>query len=246
MSVLSGTLNGAAISIDIHATEPTAQHLIGSKFESQDKRVFRYAKVGASNISRGKLQLAPAPKTNHHNVAWASGGALGATTVTVTLGATAAVANEYAEGLLVVNDATGEGTSYRIASHPAADASATLQLTLSDPIKNVALVSGSEVSLVHNAYNGVVEGTTVTRRAAGVPLVNATAGTFVWLQTGGVCPVLCDTTTTLGAKQKAGAVAGSVTDMTDILGASAEVEVGTADVMAGVDTEYRPITLTIN
>lgn len=247
MSVLTGSLNGAAVSIDVHAVEPTAQHQLGVRFEDADHNVFRYAKVGASNITRGHLQLAPAPKTNHHNIAWASGGELQSTTVTVTLGATAATANEYAGGYLITNDATGEGTKYRIKSHPAANSSATLELTLFDPIQEIALVSGSEVSLVHNAYNGVVEGTASTRRAAGVPLVSANAGEFVWLQTKGVCPVLCDTTTTLGAKQKAsGSVAGAITDMTDILGASAEVEVGTADIMAGVDTEHRPIDLTIN
>lgn len=230
---------------DPYKTSSTPQHQIGMRFVDGED-MYRYAKAGASNISRGKVQIAAAPKTNHHNIAWASGGALGATTVTFTLGNTAAVANEYAEGWLVINDATGEGTKYRIKSHPAAAGLATLEVTLFSPIRNVALVSGSEASLVHNTYNGVVEGTTITRRAAGVPLTSVTAGDYCWLMTHGVCPVLCDTTTTLGAKQKVGAVAGAVTDMTDILGASAEVEIGTADIMAGVDTEYRPITLTID
>lgn len=233
------------VDFDPNKTSATQQHQLGTRFVDGED-VFRYAKAGASNISRGKLQLAPTPKTNHHNIAWASGGALGAFTVTFTLGNTAAVANEYAEGWLVINDATGEGTKYRIKSHPAASGLATLEVTLYNPIRNTALVSGSEASLVHNTYNAVVEGTSSTKRAAGVPLVSVTAGEYCWLQTRGVCPVLCDTTTTLGAKQKAsGSVAGAVTDMTDILGASAEVEIGTADVMAGVDTEYRPISLTI-
>jgi hypothetical protein len=81
-----------------------AQYRKSSGALGQDRYgdLYRYGKVGGSNISAGKLQLAPTQKTNHHNLA-----ALAAVTadgrqnkVTLTLGNTAAVANEYAEGLL--------------------------------------------------------------------------------------------------------------------------------------------------
>lgn len=240
-------LEGQASVIDFNPNETNsvATHNLGQEVRLADKRVFRYAKAGASNISRGKLQLAPTPKTNHHNVAWSSGGAINATTVTVTLGATAAVANEYAEGYLVVNDATGEGTSYKIKSHPAANSSATLELTLFDPIRNTALVSGSEMTLVHNAYNGVIEGTSATQRPAGIPLVNITAGEYGWLQTKGVCPALIGTAATLGALLTAdGSTAGAVTDATDVTAPQAQFFVGQAFI-TGVATEYQPIELNI-
>lgn len=226
-------------------TEAEGTHRLGERVQVGDGREFQFIKVGASDISRGKLQLSPAQKTNHHNLAVAAA-SIGAKTVTVTPGATAVVAGEYNEGFLAVNDVDGEGSVYRIGSHPAADASTAFVVTLAEPITNVALTANSEVSLVHNAANGVVEGTVATRRAAGVPLRNISAGDFGWAQTKGVAAVLCDTATTLGAPQIAGAVAGSIKDQTDILGASSEVTVAWATIMAGVDTEYRPVVLTVH
>lgn len=241
----------AAMSFDPYAVGDYAEHQIGVEVTASDGRRFRYAKVGASDIGRGKLQLAPTPKTNHHNIAWSSGGALGDNKVTFTLGATAAVANEYAGGLLVTSDATGEGTSYLISGHPAADSAATLELTLADPIVNVALVSGSEACLVHNRYNGVIEGTSSTQLPAGIPLVNASAGKFVWLQVYGQCPALADETLAVGSALTTGtSTAGAVEvedwqlQATDASRVIEEFRVGFAHV-AGVDTEYRPIFLTI-
>ena len=66
----------------------------------------------------------------------------GDTSITVTLGATAATKDQYADGYIYTNDNTttsdrGEGQIYRIASNPAADGSATLAVTLAanDPRK---------------------------------------------------------------------------------------------------------------
>jgi hypothetical protein len=234
------------ITIDPFTQEESAAEDLGLGVYLADRRAFRYAKVGASDVSKGKLQTAPAPKTNHHNVAVAAAAAIGAKQVTVTLGATSAVANEYSEGYLCINDNTGEGQTYKIAGHPAANSSASLVVTLADPL-TVALTTTSEACLVHNGFNGVIEGTSVTIRPAGVPLISLTAAYFGWVQSKGVASVLCETATTLGAKQKSSdSVAGAVEDLADILGASGEVEVGTASIMAGVDTEYRPIVLTID
>jgi hypothetical protein len=235
------------IDFNPYRTSSTAAHQVGTKYETPRGDIFRYAKAGASNISKGKLQVCPAPKTNHHNVAWASGGALGASTVTVTLGATAAVANEYAEGVLVVNDATGEGTSYRIVSHPAAESSATLELTLERPVIGTALVSGSEMTLVHNPWNGVVEAAVEERQPAGVPLVNVTAGEFCWLKTRGTTAVLQGDATNVGEELvQHASTAGAVDAASTTYGtAFAYYTVGKAKV-AGVDTEYNPVELTID
>lgn len=226
-------------------TSTTSTHNLGESLRTADRRTFRYGRNGASGVTKGKLSQAPAPKTNHHNVAVAVPAASGDQQVTVTLGNTAAVANEYAEGYFALNDNGGEGQVYKVSGHPAASGLATLLITLFDVVAT-ALTTSSEGTLVHNPYNLAVEAAASTRRPAGVPLIDLAASAYGWYQTFGVAAVLCDTTTTLGAKQKAsGSVAGAVTDMTDILGSGAEVEVGTADILAGVDTEFRAITLTI-
>lgn len=230
-----------------YKTGSVAMHQIGTKLETPDGDVYRYAKAGASNISKGKLQVCPAPKTNHHNVAWASGGALGSKLVTVTLGATAAVANEYAEGYLVVNDATGEGTRYKIVSHPAADSGATLQLTLERPVTGTALVSGSEFELNHNPWNGVVEAAVEERKPAGVPLVNVTAGNFCWLLTRGVTGVLAGDTLSLGYDLVSHASTAGAVDNSDTTLSTAQAYyiIGKAKV-AGTSTEYNSVELSID
>lgn len=244
---LTSPASGAVMDFDPFSTRTNADpsHNLGELVFLADERNFRYAKVGASNISKGKLQLAPAPKANHANMALAAAAA-NTFDVTATPGATAVVADEYDEGFLAINDVDGEGQTYKVGSHPASNASTAFAIRLLDPI-SVALTANSEGSLVHNAHNSVVEAAVTTRRGAGVPLISLLAGDYGWLQTKGVAAVLCDTATTLGAPQGSSAsVAGAVSDIDDTLGASSDITIGQADIMAGVDTEYRPITLTID
>lgn len=227
-------------------TESDSSHNLGDRVALADRRSFRYLVAGASNISRGKLQQAAAPIANHANISTAAT-AIGAQTVTVTPGATAGAANLYSEGYMAVNDVDGEGSVYKIAGHPAIVASTAFALSLFDPIANVALTANSQVTLVHNGFKNVIEVATSTSRPAGVPLVSISAGDYGWAQTKGVAAVLCGTTRTLGAPQiSSGATAGAVVDATDALGASAEVQVGVCDIIAGVDTEYNPMTLAID
>lgn len=226
-------------------TPADASAQLGQEFVVADGRAFRYAKAGGSNISKGKLQLAPAHKANHANRAVASAVAIDGTAVSLTLGATAATADEYAEGYLAINDVDGEGQVYKIGGHAAVASSGTIALTLKDPVKT-ALTTSSEATLVHNAYNAVVEGTSATVRAAGVPLVSVSAGDYCWVQVRGVAAVLNGSAVTVGAQLMADAsTAGAVTDATDVTAPQAEVIVGKASILAGVATEYRPIYLTI-
>lgn len=209
--------------------------------------LYRYSKVGASNISAGKLQLAPTQKTNHHNIAAAAAVTADGKRrkVTLTLGATLAVANEYAGGYLVANDNTPEGQTYRISGHPAGDSSGSLEVTVEQPfVTNIT--TSSEFTLVHNRFSALQEGTSITIRAAGVPTIPMTAGYFGWVKTRGVSSVLIGTAATLGADLIVGGTAGAVTDRTDALGASAEPVVGIADIVLGVSTEYSPISLLID
>jgi len=233
------------IGFDPFVTSPNeTEHEPGDPVYLSDGRVFRFAVVGASNISKGKLQLAPAHITNHDNCAVAAA-PIGSTVVTVTPGATGANANVYSYGYMVVNAGPGAGQTYKISSHPTITASTAFNLTLFDPI-NTALTTSSKVCLMHNTYNGVVQGTSSTQTPAGVPLVDMPAGYYGWLQTRGIAAVLCDTITSLGGYQIAsGSVPGAVTDQTDVTAPITQRWVGWAPV-AGVNGEYRPVFLMID
>lgn len=211
-----------------------------------DGRKFRYAKAGASATAQGKLELAPTPKTNHHNcVAIAS--VAGTFNPTFTLGATATVADEYDEGLISINVTPDVGREYRISYMGLIASGGTATPTLAEPIVT-AWTTATRVSLIHNQWNGVVETASATKRAAGVGLVGLTAANFGWLQTKGVCSVLNDGTIALGSLIGAsGSVAGAVTVNSGTYAtALATTQVGQASVMAGVDTEYRPMVLNID
>lgn len=216
-------------------------HNFGEIVWLADGRSFRYAKSAAGS-SKGKLQLAPTPDTALHNLA-VTATAAGATQVSITPGATTASAGVFDEGYMVVNDVDGEGQTYKIKHNPAIASSTAFTLELFDPI-STALTASSEVSLVHNTYNGVVEGSSTTIQPAGVPLRTITSAYYGWLQTHGVAAVLCGTTGTLGAYGVAAAT-GAVTDMTDVSAPIAEAWVGRF-IVAGVSTEYRPFFLTID
>ena len=226
-------------------TEADAVHHLGEVIRLADMRAFRHGVAGGSNISVGKLQQAAAPIGNHANMA-CDAAALGATAINVTPAGTAGAANLYSEGYLCINDVDGQGATYKVKDHFAITASTEFTVNLYDPIK-VALTASSEATLVHNGYKNVIEVATSLHRPAGVPLISILTGDYGWMQTKGVASVLCGTARTLGSLCiSSGATAGAVVDATDVLGASGERVVGECDIIAGVDTEYNPMTLTID
>lgn len=220
----------------------TPEVQLGAKASTPDGRVFRYVKAGAAALVPGKVYDAPIEVANHTNATVVSGAA-GATAVTLTLGATAATANQYAGGVLVVNDVTGEGQTFTIKSHPAADSGASLVVTLEDdePIVT-ALTTSSQATLVQNAYNGVVlHATTEVSFPVGVAHTAITEGQYGWIQTHGPISALCAATTGIGQS----CAASDTTAGAYEIGDGILPVIGYA-IRAGVATEYNPIFLTID
>ncbi len=215
---------------------------IGTMGVTKDGRAYRYTEAGGTALSPGKLTVTAAQIANHENIAVAEPAAVGDFKVTVTLGATAATANDYADGYLVVNDAAGEGIAYAISGHPAADASANLVITLSEEIK-VALTTSSQVSLQKNPWKDtIISVADQLDMPVGIPNVAITAGYYGWTQTKGVCSALADETLAIGVDLTTGtAVVGAV----EAADAAGEPVIGKA-IMAGVDTEYAAIYLQID
>jgi hypothetical protein len=213
---------------------------LGSKFVDQNGNAYRYCKVGGTATVAGKLYQAPAEITDHQNLAPAAA-AIGATSVTVTLGATATTANQYAEGYMMVTVTPGEGYKYLIKSNPVIALSTAGAITLSDPLQ-VALTTSSRVDLVSNPYNGViVNPATATSCPVGVAVDVVTAGYYGWLQVGGVANVLMNGTGVVGTFQCASnAVAGAVEPFTGV-----QAPVGIC-VTGIADTEYGAVKLTFD
>ena len=197
---------------DLDLDSSAKQAKLGAEFVDGNGRHFRYCLAGATALVPGKLQQAAAEVTTHQGLACAAA-AIGASSATVTLGATnAATADQYAEGYLVITIPPGQGYVYKISSHPAAAADATLALALEDPIE-VALTTASKADLVTNPYSKViVNPTTATSAPVGGAITAVTAAQYGFILTKGVCPLLVDDQTVVvgtnvaASNQAAGAV----------------------------------------
>jgi hypothetical protein len=234
---------------DIRTTTTTQLTTLGAIGRTNDERVFRYAQVGASSVGAGLLLITPAVVSNHTNinVAASSGTAAGINQIDVTIGATAATLDQYAEGYVVINNGTGKGSYYKLKGNTAATSSGTCTLYLYEPLSAaIANSSSTKVSLLANPWSGlIVQTASPLSRCAGVTNIAIPANNYGWIQVIGYCSVLADGATTkgLGVKQSPN-VAGAVTVATGAADADKQI-VGYAP-EALVDTEYRAVWLSIN
>jgi len=195
------------------------KHKIGSRMVFDDGRAFRYVELGAADIAAGALVQAPVAVA-HHDVDLAiTTAASGVTSVTVTLEATAATANQYKDGYLFINDGgTGEGHVYKIKSNAAGDSSGTCVITLEEDDPTVtALTNGTHLAgLVLNPYsNVIISPTTVTNMVIGVAPRLLTTDYYGWIQTWGPAAVLANAAGVIGQHVRVGgaSTAGGTEDM---------------------------------
>lgn len=226
------------------STDSSLATLVGTRWDLSDGREVMLVRAGDA-VAAGKLYQDAAIVPNHQNLAvtaytaYSNNGNVPAK-VTVTLGATAATANQYAGGFVVVNDVTGEGQTLRIASHPAADSAASLAITLEDGA-TVALTTSSEVCLIPpHGKDIIIFPTTDTGAVAGVGLYTIAAASYGFVTTKGLTSCLADQPITVGASlSPSGSVAGAVK-----IGVLADGLIGNAN-QAGVDTEYRSVFINV-
>ena len=232
-------------SVDPRETTTTKQYELGTELIKKDQK-WRYCKNGAVQLAPGKLVQASAPVANHVDRSPAADVAIGSKTVDVSIGATAATANQYAGGFLQVIDGAGEGYLYRVASHPAHAGSGDLTVTLEEGIKVALVAAGpnSKVSLIANPWSGaLVAATGLTAHLLGAATQTIPIGQYFWAQVGGPCAVLADGVLTVGnlvvrSNNAAGAVETSAdaTDLQELVGVA---------IQSAADGEYGAVHLTL-
>jgi hypothetical protein len=166
-------------------------HSFGTILELPDGREFKYAKAGAVALGQGKTVASAAPIAHHDMDLVTAATAVGATSITVTLEGTLATEDQYADGYIYTNDATGEGQIYRIAGHDAIDSAGSGAIDLAENDKvAVALTTATLSGLIANPYSAVVvTPTTVLNRTCGVPATEIAASAYGWIQTKGLASV---------------------------------------------------------
>jgi hypothetical protein len=183
-------------------------------------------------------------------------------------------ADFYVDGWLYVNDGPGEGHVHRISSHTSqdSDASTVLRIHLAgdDALVSTALTTASLVGLIASPYYFPVltDLDTTLTQVVGVTPTSIAASVYYWVQTwgpaavwiatdsAGAIPVVGRTVVVQVTTSDAtiGREAGSVTGVTTLQTSDNTVGVpeanlpviGTAMVIAAVDSDYGMIYLTIS
>ena len=233
------------------STDTSLTTLVGSRWDLSDGReVMLVLPSSATAIAAGKVYQDAAVVANHQNVAVTAYQAYSANgnvpaKVTVTLGATAATANQYAGGFAVVNAGTGIGQTLRIASHPAANSSGSLAITLEDGA-NVALDTTSKICLISaHGYNVIIAPTTLTGAVAGVGLYAVAASTYGFIVTKGITSALANGAIAINSPiSPSVSVAGAVSQTPYSTNLVTGAVIGYAS-QAGVDTESRSVFVNV-
>ena len=180
---------------------------LGHRLIMPDGRVYRFGLNDGTAEVAGRLYQSVAPVANHINVTADAVRAIGAAVISGTLGATSASADIYAEGLVHINDAVGEGYAYRIRramtagnAHALAAGSAVLTVNLEpgDTVQ-VALDTTSEITFSRNRFHAVlIHPSPPTAQLSGVAPGVAAADRYAWYQVFGEAAVLADGTVLAG------------------------------------------------
>lgn len=176
---------------------------LGSLMELPDGSLYRFCETGEA-LGAGQLCQTPLAIANHDmDLAVAASAVVGATTFTVTLGATAVTKDQYKDGWAVINDGPGEGHRYRIGAHAAVASAGVMTVPIDEDggLREALTVTTSLVGLHANPYNGsLLYNTTPDGVPTGVACTELASGERGWLQTRGWGAALVIGTAVLGQK----------------------------------------------
>ena len=228
-------------------TTTRREHPLGAVGMTPDGRCFRWAFAGEA-IGAGQLVMQKGAVANHDmDLATAAAAAVGATTITVTLGATAATKDQYEDGAIYINDGAGEGHLYAIREHPAADASASLVVTLHETVRE-ALTTGTSLSgLIENDYKDVeiYDADDIDGPALGVAPTEVANDEYFWLQTSGRAAVLIQGTVVNGDAVEASQTTDGAVCLHDVSANTDQAPLGTCAGIIAVTTDYGYVNLQI-
>lgn len=185
-------VNFIPIKQGIYEISSTSKGDIGSLMEFEDGRKFVYSLNGADTLTPGAFIQGPVENASDEAIAIAVSGVVGDTTITITTGRSIA-ANEFKDGYLVIEDTAAGviGHMRKIKSHPAADSSASLVITVYDAFTDTTTAGTDTVNMIENPYNGVMlNNSTTDGPLLGVAPCDVTAAYYFWLQVAGPCSMI--------------------------------------------------------
>jgi len=181
----------------------TQSYPLGTILKEFTGRQWRYGSQNASTAAAaGAVYQSPVPDTGMDELAVAAA-AVGARSVTVTLGATQAAADDFNGGFVVVEDDAGEGYAYLVEDTPAISASAAGAISLAHGIE-VALTSSSTVALLkHPGKLVIIHPSPPTAPIYGVAAAAISTSQFGWYQYRGLAGVATEGTPVIAKQVRA-------------------------------------------
>ena len=192
---------------DIYKQTSDQRHPLGTRGYTRDGRVFRYARAGATALTVGLLHQAAAVDTDYNidlNPATSTAPTTASTAITLELATAATIAeDELKDGILYINDGTGEGQYVMIVGNAANTGAATgtfdVYIREGDSF-TVAPTTSCEMGCSKNKYDDVVlqVASAHTNVLLGVTPRAVSIAYYFWLQTWGPCPIKTEGTVTQG------------------------------------------------
>ncbi|MBI9091810.1 MAG: hypothetical protein JEZ12_21575 [Desulfobacterium sp.] len=228
-------------------TSSKEKEVLGTMRVDDKGNKYVMAKAGATALAAGKITVAASIPATVINKAGTAHSAQ-AETLTLTI-ASATFAQDYFKGgQLHINDGDGEGHRYNIIGSSPVTAGAKIYITLDEGLRE-AMTTSSEFSLIPSPFQGTLISAVEESRPTGIPIMDVPAGHYYWSQMSGDALCLMDGANAVGSTLTLGSVAGSVTKLVGVVATTTATltmpAIGYMGPTVGVDTEYKPIVLTL-
>ena len=228
-----GKGGSSAATVDPFSESSTQLFPLGSQL-LYGNTTYRYGKMGSGAVTAGKCVTHAASVAHHFDMAITADVAAGETAISVETGGTDLTEDQYANGYLYVNDATGEGQMLRVKSHPAHDHSAdpSVVITCYDDLKTALESDDTKVTLIADPLSALIgQAATTTGATMGVTVIDMTANYYGWFAVSGPATVLTSGTLVVGNHAvplgATGAVGPAAGDVIQVIGTVMVVNVTT-------------------
>jgi len=190
MEQVPNLITGKLKTSHFYAAHDTQEHEIGARYRMDD-RVFHYAKAGATLVPNLGCQVYNTQSVAYATIAAAA--SIGDTFVVIDVAATDGAAgdgviakDELFGGYIIIFPGSNRAINRRIIGNTAVDTDEmTVELDAGIPIALDADTDYGEC--MASPYSDVRSTNSATKSIIGVPVVAATVGKYLWIQTWGPC-----------------------------------------------------------
>ena len=224
----------------IFETSSTLKYRLGEKIVVGAK-IFRYVQASEA-LTAGNLCTAKPALDGEDTVTVAH--PIGTNKV-VHVASAVITLNQFAEGLLMVDEGTGAGDAYQIKTHPAISSGNAGVITLYDGLRTAWVIADTDILMVGPVW--VVQESNIDQAELpmGIPLIDVESAYYFWIQRSGISPALMDEAFGSVVGQRLVTIGSSTAGSVEAWDGTGEPIVGQTilDANQSEDAKYQPIYL---